>query len=351
MKRLSVLLFSLMLVLNVLVLGLNREEISVNAQAPADSHYVDLNMSTIQIDDAFGTYQQVVDKNIYNEMGKYVYNILTNSYGSYDTKVLSKARETINPCMAFATTWGEAGRDYSGISLTTVMDFNPDTYVYDIDWIDLSSNLSQVDDTWYRVNTMDNYNTNEEGYAYHMPNVLLQIPKSGSRETSAMQGLGVGPYQITSSDWDKWTLETRVSPIEGFEDSIKKTGTDWVTTDIDPISDLTIYALLSLSHQGGALINYDFGKSLINTINQPNVQDAFNRAGYEMYIELRDKAYNKQVALSDIDLEKYLNKVEQETGVDFSSYNGGVGRTNKGNYTALHCLRYVFYKNYFTASN
>ena len=351
MKRLSTFLFGIAIAINLILLCIDSNNVYVNAQTYVDSHYVDLKTSTIRIDDAFGTYQQVVDKNIYNEMSKYVYDILMESYGSYNTPIMEKAKETINPCMAFATTWGEAGQDYSGISLTTVMDFNPDTYVYEIDWIDLSSNLSQVDDTWYRVNTMDNYNTNMDGYAYKMPNSLLQYPSSGSRETSAMQGLGVGPYQITSSDWETWTLEGRVSPIEGFRDSINKTGSDWVQADIEPISDLTIYALLSLSHQGGALITYDFGKSLINTINQPNVQDAFNRAGYEMYIELRDKAYTESVSLSDVDLNKYLSKVEQETGIDFSSYNGGVGKTNKGNYTALHCLRYVFYKNYFTASN
>lgn len=349
MKRLLA-MFNVVLLLNIVLYGVNVKSVDVNAYNTS-SHNIDMNRSTIHIDEAFGTYQQIVDKNIYSEMSKYVYDILVDAYGSYNTPVMQKAKSTINPCMAFATTWGEAGKDYSGISLTTIMDFSPDTYIYEIDWIEVSSNLSQVNDEWYRVNTLNNYNTNENGFAYKMPNSLLQFPKGGSRETSSMQSLGVGPYQITSSDWDKWTLTNRVSPIEGFRDSVNKTGADWVNMEIIPISDLTIYAMLSLSHQGGSLVNYDFGKQLINKINQPNVQNAFNKAGHEMYIELRDKAYENNVNLSSVDLNKYLQKVEQETGIDFSDYTGGVGSTNKGNYVALHCLRYVFYKNYFTASN
>ena len=349
MKKLLV-TFAMLIMLNMVILHFNTNSINVNANV-TNNHNVDMSRSNIEIDSVFGTYQQTVDKNIYSEMNKYVYDILIESYGEYNTLVMSKAKETINPCMAFATTWGEAGESHSGISLTTIMDFNPDTYENSIDWITVTSNLMQVDDEWYRVNAVNDFNTNEDGMAYKMPNSLLQFPKGSSRETSAMMGLGVGPYQITSSDWDKWTLENRVSPINGYRDTMKKTGSDWLTVDIEPMSDLTVYALMSLSHQGGSLVNYEFGKNLINIINKPNVQDAFNDAGYEMYIELRDKAYNKTVSLSDIDLEKYLQRVEQETGVDFSNYTGGVGSTNKGNYVALHCLRYVFYKNYFTASN
>ena len=348
MKRLLV-TFMIVMLCNMTILYANINTVSVNASV-TNSHNVDMNQESICIDDAFGIYQQTIDKNIYSEMNKYVYDILIEAYGEYDTPVMRKAEETINPCMAFATTWGEAGQSYGGISLTTIMDFNPATYVHEIDWINVTSNLMQVDDEWYRVNALDNFNTNESGQAYKMPNALLQFPKGSSRETSTMKGLGVGPYQITSSDWDKWTLENRVSPINGYRDTMLKTGSDWINVNINPMSDLTIYALMSLSHQGGSLVNYDFGKKLINIINQPNVQDAFNNAGYEMYIELRDKAYTKTVSLSDTDLEKYLQKVEQETGVDFSNYTGGVGSTNKGNYVALHCLRYVFYKNYFTAS-
>jgi hypothetical protein len=348
MKKL-LLVFTIAIGLNISILSVNKNEIEVNANRYTTG--VDLKSSTIQIDDAFGTYQQIVDKNIYSEMNKYTYDILIEAYGDIDTPVMRVAKETINPCMAFATTWGEAGQSYGGISLTTIMDFNPATYIHEIDWIEVSSNLIQVNDEWYRVNTLDNFNTNEDGYAYKMPNVLLQFPKGSSRETSAMKGLGVGPYQITSSDWDKWKLENRVSPIEGYRDTMLKTGPAWLKADIEPISDLTIYSLMSLSHQGGSLIEYEFGKKLIGIINTPDVQEAFNKIGREIYLELRDKAYNKKVSLSDIDLDKYFFKLEQETGIDFSNYHGGVGNTNKGNYVALHCLRYVFYKNYFTANS
>ena len=348
MKKL-VLVFTLFVCINVLILNMNKNEISVSASNNYSG--INLNNSTIVIDSAFDTYQQIVDKNIYSEMNKYIHDILIEAYGDIDTPVMRVAKETINPCMAFATTWGEAGQSYGGISLTTIMDFSPATYIHEIDWIEVSSNLGQVNDEWYRVNTLDNFNTNEDGYAYKMPNALLQYPSVGFRETSAMKGLGVGPYQITSSDWDKWKLESRVSPIEGYRDTMIKTGPAWLKHDIKPISDLTIYALMSLSHQGGSLIEYDFGKKLIDIINTPSVQDSFNKVGREIYLDLRDKAYSKKVSLSDIDLDKYLFKLEQETGIDFSNYHGGVGNTNKGNYVALHCLRYVFYKNYFTASN
>lgn len=351
MKRIVYGFYSLLICVNLLLIVLCNNYIAVNAVEYRNSYAIDMNSSTIRIDDAFGTYQQIVDKNIYNEMSKYVFDILDETYGNINSPMVNMAKETINPCMAFATTWGEAGESYPSISLTTIMDFNPDTYVYDIDWIEISCNLEQVDDDWYRVNSLNDYNTNVDGNAYHMPTSLLQFPTSGSRDTTSAQGLGVGPYQITSSDWETWELCNRVSPIEGFRDSMKKTGDSWARADINPISDLTVYAALSLSHQGGALIDYDFGRNLINIINTPEVQDAFNEVGHEMYIEFRDRAYNERVGLSNINLTKHLEEVEQRTGVDFSKYTGGVGRTNKGNYTALHCLRYVFYKNYFTASN
>ena len=318
--------------------------------AETASNNINMNTSNIVISEAFGSYQSAVDKNIYNTFRCVDANTLVDIYGDVNTEVFQKAKEYINPCMAFATTWGEAGQAYAGISMTTVMDFDPSTYRYEIDWITLAGNLQEVDDAWYIANAVDNYNTNEDSYAYHMPVQLLQFPRSGSRATSMMTGLGVGPYQITSSDWDSWELANRVSPIEGFKDSLKKTGTSWINCGINPTSDLTVYALLSLGHQGGGLIDYDFGKRLINKINEPKVQEAFNDAGRLMYLEMRDKAYDRQVTLSDINVTKYLRKVEAETGVKFSSYTGGVGRTNKGNYVALHCLRYVFYKNYFTNS-
>lgn len=322
----------------------------VNVTAENMNNNINMNVNTISINEVFGSYQSAVDRNIYNSLRCVDANTLVDIYGEVNTEVFQKAKECINPCMAFATTWGEAGQAYAGISMTTVMDFNPSTYKYEIDWITLAGNLYEVDDSWYIANAVNNYNTNEASYAYHMPVQLLQYPQSGNRTTSMMTGLGVGPYQITSSDWDKWELSNRVSPIDGFKDSLRKVGTSWTACGINPISDLTVYALLSLGHQGGGLIDYQFGRDLINKINEPRVQEAFNNAGRLMYLELRDKAYDNKVTLSDINLNKYLRKIESETGVKFSSYNGGVGRTNKGNYVALHCLRYVFYKNYFTNS-
>lgn len=350
MNRIVYYIYSLVFTACIFIISLYNNTVDVDASYQSINYSIDMKKSTIKIDDAFGSYQQTVDKNIYNEMNKYVYDILIETYGDLDTPMFNKAKETINPCMAFATTWGEAGQSYGGISYTTVMDFNPKTYIYDIDWISVSTNLEQVDDDWYRVNTMSNYNTNESGNVYHMPVALLQYPRSGSRETSAMTGLGVGPYQITSSDWDTWELENRVSPILGFSDSIKKTGSAWTKADIDPISDLTVYAALSMGHQGGGLIEYQFGKDLMNIMNTPSVQSAFNEVGRELYLDLRDRSYDKQMSLSDVDLKKGLQQIEEMTGVDFSKYTGGPGRTNKGNYLALHCLRYVFYKNYFTSA-
>ena len=39
------------------------------------------------------------------------------------------------------------------------MDFNPDTYIYDVDWIEVSRNLEQVNSDWYYTNALDDYNT------------------------------------------------------------------------------------------------------------------------------------------------------------------------------------------------
>lgn len=304
--------------------------------------------SSVCIDRVFGEYQCLVDENIYYSLSSVNANTLVSVYGNYDTPMFNMAKETINPCMALATTWGEAGQSYAGISLTTIMDFNPNTYKNDLDWITLTTNLEQVDSSWYIANVKDNYNTNSSGYAYLMPNALLQFPVGGSRETSAMTGLGVGPYQITSSDWERWNLDNRVNPIWGFKDSLRKAGTSWITCGINPTSDLTVYACLSLAHQGGGLINYDFGRRLIETINRPDVQDAFNYVGYQMYLDAREKSYNRSISLSSINVAKYVPMLENMTGIDFSTYTGGDGRTNKGNYVVTHCLRYVFYKYYFT---
>lgn len=311
----------------------------VNAKVP--------DVNSICVDETFGSHQKSVDENIYKSMNIVDSSVVDTIYNGASTPVLEYFKDCINPCMAFATTWGEAGCSYPGVSLTTVMDFSPSTYKYPIDWITVARNLEQVDDMWYIVNCTDDYNTNTEGKAYHMPNKLLQFPSSGSRQTSAMTGLGVGPYQITSSDWDKWILSHRVNPIEGFRDSLSKAGTQWYQTGINPYSDLTVYALLSLSHQGGSLPMMEFGKELISIINQPDVTEAFEQVGKEIYTDLLTKAKKKEVSLADINLDNYFFKLEEMTGVDFSNYTGGVGSTNKGNYTALHCLRYVFYKNYF----
>ena len=322
----------------------------------ADSSYtvsnIELNTtSVVSIDNVFGEYMKSVDENIYYSMCSVNGNTLRLIFGNRNTPMFNKAIDVINPCMAFATTWGEAGMSYKGISMTTVMDFNPNTYKEQIDWLNISRNLNQVGVEWYYANAKFDYNVNAEGHAYHMPNALLQIPRNGDRSTSEMESLGVGPYQVTSSDWSSYVLEDRVNPIYGFETSLKKVGTAWIDCDIDPISDLTVYAVLSLGHQGGNLITMDFGKQLINIMNKPDVQEAFLHAGRQMFIDLKELAYSKEVSLSDINMNPYLVMVESECGYDFSDYTGGAGITNKGNYVASHLLRYVFYKNYYTSGN
>lgn len=306
--------------------------------------------SIVSINDVFGDYMSTVDENIYYSLSTVNANTLVKIFGDRNTPMFQKAKQYINPCMAMATTWGESGKAYRGISLTTMMDFNPNTYVDEIDWITVSSNLEQVDSYWYLTHTKCNYNTNVDGYAYAMPTALLQQPYGGSRQTSDMYGLGVGPYQVTSTNWNRYYLDIRVNPVWGWEASLGKVGTSWINCGIDPISDITVYAVLSLGHQGGALINTSFGKSLINYINTKEVQDALNTVGYQMYSDLLQKAYKKDVTLSDIPLTSYLNKLESMLGVDFSNWHAdGYGSTNKGDYVIKHCLRYCFYKNYITS--
>lgn len=309
------------------------------------------NNSIVFIDDVFGAYMTQVDENIFYSLSCVDANTLVNIYGDLNTPIFNKAKECINPCMAMATTWNEAGRSWAGISLTTMMDFNPSTYINEIDWINVSSNLEQVNSMWYISHTRDNYNINVNGYAYRMPVALCQHPSTGSRQTDSLLSLGVGPYQITSKDWDYWDLNKRVNPILGYEASLKKIGTSWTKCGINPISDLTVYALFSLGHQGGELITYDFGKDLINVINRKDVQDCFDKIGKQMYLDLYNKALTKQVSLSDLDTGYYLSLLEQSSGIDFSIYNGSdkLGKTNKGEYVAKHCLSYVFYKYYFTS--
>lgn len=305
--------------------------------------------SIVSVDRVFGDVQAVVDENIYYSLASVSSSDLVRIFGNKNTAMFNMAKDTINPCMALATTWGEAGASYPGISMTTVMDFNPSTYKEEVDWVSLSSNLEQVDSSWYVANAKENINTNENGNAYHMPVALLQIPRGGDRALSEMVGLGVGPYQITSSDWNNWVLDNRVNPVWGFEDSLKKCGSSWINCGINPISDLTVYACLSLGHQGGGLIDMQFGKDLINVINRKDVQKAFNEVGYQMYLDVREKAYTKDVSTSDLNLKNYVQLLQQKTGINFAAYNGGAGSTNKGNYVAMHCLRYVFYKYYYTS--
>lgn len=319
--------------------------------AAPETTVINVNLRTdslVDISYAFGIYQKTVDENIYNSLAKVDSNSLVSIYGNLDTPMFTKAKETINPCMALATTWGEAGSSYKGVSLTTVMDFNPNTYVNQIDWVSVTRNLSQVDSTWYLTNAKQGVNINAESKAYKMPVALLQFPSGGSRNTSTMVGLGVGPYQITSSDWDKWDLDERVNPVEGWYNSLRKVGTSWVHADIKPISDITVYAALSLGHQGGGLITYEFGKDLINIINTQEVQKAMNEVGYQMYLDLLEKQSTRQCSLVDINLDIYYPMLVNKTGIDFSRYTGGPGPTNKGIYTINHCLRYCFYKYYFT---
>lgn len=328
MKKLSIIILALV---SLLICGVN---------AKAD-------YPTADVDTIFGEYQAQVDENLYNSMMIVDSSAVDEIYGSSDCKLLKELKLYINPCMAFATTWGEAGRSYPGVSLTTIMDFNPSVYKYEINWIDVSSNLEQIDDLWYIANAYSDYNTNVDGECYHIPNNLLQIPKSGSRATSAMEGLGVGPYQITSSDWENWNLNDRVNPIDGFKNSLCKAGTSWYKYDVEPYSDLTIYALLSLSHQGGSLINYDFGKQLINEINKPEVTKAFNDVGKMMYEDAKELAGNKSICTSDIKIDKYINILYQTIDKNLGMYTGGPGGTNKGRYVTHHCLKYCFYKYYF----
>lgn len=305
--------------------------------------------STVAVSDIFGERMSTVDENIYYSMSSVNAQSIVSIYGNYNTPMFNKLKECINPCMAFATAWGEAGESYKTISLTTVMDFNPDTYKEEIDWITLSRNLEQVDSLWYLTNAKLDINIREDGKVYGMPTALLQVPSNGNRAESTMLDLGVGPYQVTSSDWNAWKLDDRVNPVWGWEASLKKCGTSWISCGINPISDLTVYAVLSLGHQGGSLITYDFGKKLINIINTEEVQEAFNRAGYDMYLMALEKSYNKDISLADLNVTPYLQQIEYETGIDFSNYTGGVGKTNKGDYVAKHCLRYCFYKYYFTS--
>lgn len=302
--------------------------------------------SNPNIDTVFSTYQAVVDSNIYEQMCVVDAEYIKQIYDNRNSAMYYKAIECINPCMAFATCWGEAGCSQAGVSLTQVMDFSNNTYLSPIDWISVTSNLEQVDENWYYANTRNGMNINTSSRANGIPVNLLQYSSSTTRELHEYNGLGVGPYQVTTSDWNTWNIGMRVSPIEGWKASLRRAGTLYLDCGINPISDMTVYACLSLSHQGSSLITYDFGIKLINKINDPYIQSIIDKAGYEMYLEMKEKATTGNVDLSSVDISKYVNYVQDTTGVDFSQYTGGPGRTNKGMYVLRHCVQYAFYKYY-----
>lgn len=343
------------LVTSAVVVSIRPKTVSVKADGVDTSiRNIELtNISAVNVDPVFGELQKSVDENIYYSMTAVNEDTINTIYGAdMHTPMLDKLRESINPCMALATTWGEAGRSYDGVSMTTVMDFDPSTYNSDIDWVDVATNLGQVDSSWYVANVGSSFNVNEDGNAYKIPVALLQYSKKTPRETNEFVSLGVGPYQVTTSDWEDWDIDSRVSPILGFESSLRRAGTNWCKLDINPISDLTIYAALSLCHQGQALATYDFGKELISIINTDNVQKAFNHVGYQMYTDVKALAESgKAVCTSDINVADYIPMVQELTGINFRDYTGGPGRTNKGNYVASHLLRYCFYKYYFSAAD
>ena len=301
-----------------------------------------------RISSKFYSYQRGVDEALYKSMAKVDADYLRRLHPNADTPMFNKGLEVINPMMAFATTWGEAGRSYGGISLTTVMDFDPSTYDISIDWLGVASDLNQVGELWYLCNAAHNVNTNPNSEGYRMPVALLQSPRGGTRESSMMTGLGVGPFQITNSDWDRYKLNERVSPIEAWKVSLGLAGNGWWNNDIEPTSDLTVYAALSLAHQGAGLIKFQELRTLIEKINQPAVQEAFNIVGKEMYEEFEKRAEtNPSLATIDVG-KKWYDRLVEVSNVNFKAYHVPLGRTNKGWYVATHCLRYIFYKNYFT---
>lgn len=306
--------------------------------------------STVNVDLIFGEYQAMVDENLYYSLCSVNEDTLVKLFGNRTSPMFIKAKETINPLMAFATMWGESGRSWPGVSLTNSMDFNPDTYKDEIDWVTLSKNIEQVDSSWYIANVKDNYNTNTSWEGYRVPIALIQHPQQGSRKTDALRHLGVGPYQHTSTDWKTWSLDERLNPVWGWEESISKVGTAWLNSDIRPISDITVYACLSLGHQGGNLITLPFGKELIEYINQEYVQDSIYEVAEQMYRDALAKASKKSISLSDINTDSYRKILEEKLGIKFSKFHkDGYGATNKGNYVIRHVLQYVFYKYYFTS--
>lgn len=318
------------------------ERIDIEAQSD-DIYISSLVQSNIYIDNSFGDIQCVVDAQIYKGMTSVCNkDTMVKVYGSQNTSVFNYACDVLNPCMAFATSKGEAGASTSepGVSLTTVIATNSRYYVNEIDWVSATKELSQFDEIWYLSNCDKSFNTNVSYKSAYMPSSYLQNGGSDS--------LGIGPYQITTSNWSLYTLEDRMSPTKGWIASLRKAGTNWLNYDIEPISDLTIMSLLSMSHQGGSIINSDVGKRIIDNINTEEVQVIIEQCGQDMYKEVLSKVQSGSLVSADsISVNKYVSKVYELSGIDFSKWSYGTNSTNTGNYVIAHTLQYVFYKYYF----
>lgn len=294
----------------------------------------------LDIDKVFTYYQKSVDENLYKAISSVNGEYLLKVYKDTNTTLFNKTVECINPCMAFAITLGEAGASYPGISMTTVMDFNPSNYQTEIDWIKLSENVEQVDSTWYLANVTANYNQNTNGEAYKIPVSLLQKQTNNTRFEGDMVSSGVGPYQITTTDWTNYNLDSRVNPVDGFRNLFKSIGDNWLKVGVEPISDLTVYAILYSAHCNST----EFDKNLINKINEKRTQDALNYIGYQVYLDIREKAFEDPVCAYDINITKYLRPLENLLEIDFTNYANGDN-------IVKHCIQYTFYKYYFTGSN
>lgn len=297
----------------------------------------------IKIDNVFGNTQCIVDAQIYNGINSVCFKQqMISIFGKLNTPVFNMACDTMNPCMVFAISKGEAGAKTSepGISMTTVLATNSRYYSTPINWIYVTSELSQVDEMWYYTNCDSNTNNNVEYNSYLMPVSYLQNGGSNS--------LGIGPYQITSDDWDKYTLEDRMSPIRGWTTSLKKGGSSWLNCGIEPISDITIMAMLAMNHQGGSIIDSDCGKNIINSINDEYVQECLKECAYEMYLDVYNKAQAGSLTCADdINSSKYLEEFYNKCGIRFSQWSYGSNSTNTGSYVVRHTMQYVFYKYYF----
>lgn len=323
--------------------GSDKELEKIEVENRNEVYVSNLISKDVYIDNSFGNIQCVVDAQIYNGMLQVCNEeTLREVYGNKNTEMFYYACEVINPCMAFATSKGEAGPRTSepGVSLTTVIATNSRYYTYEVDWVQVTSELSQVDELWYLSNCNENCSVNVNNKSAYMPTSYLQ--NGGS------DGLGIGPYQITTSNWDAYTLEDRMSPIKGWKASLKKTGTYWLDCGITPTSDITVMALLSMSHQGGSIITSDVGAEIANNINREDVQSVMKQCAYDMYVELLTEVQSGNlVCADDINVTPYVQRVYDETGVDFSQWSYGSNSTNTGNYVMAHTLQYIFYKYYF----